>query len=174
MTDMNDVLIARIGKPHGLKGEVTVRLHTDAPEERFVIGTTFRADPAAKGPLTLRTHRVHNGIHLLSFDEATDRTAAEGLRGTQLLGAAQDSDDDEDAWYAEDLIGLAVVDPQGAELGTVVELHDRPVQDLLEVRLVGGRTGFVPFVEQIVPEVDIEAGRIVVDAPPGLLDLSEA
>lgn len=173
MTDMNDVLIARIGKPHGLKGEVTVRLHTDAPDERFVIGAVFHTDPAAKGPLTLRTHRIHNGIHLLSFEEAADRTAAEGLRGTQLLGAAQDNDD-EDAWYAEDLIGLTVVDPKGVELGTVVELHDRPVQDLLEVRLVGGRTGFVPFVEQIVPEVDVDAGRIVVDAPPGLLDLSEA
>ena len=174
MTDMNDVVIARIGKPHGLKGEVTVRLHTDAPEERFVIGATFPTEPAVKGPLTLRTHRVHNGIHLLSFEEAADRTAAEGLRGTQLMGAAQDADDDEDAWYAEDLIGLTVVDPQGSELGTVVDLHDRPVQDLLEVRLVGGRTGFVPFVEQLVPDVDVEAGRIVVDAPPGLLDLSEA
>ncbi|MFC6706281.1 ribosome maturation factor RimM [Flexivirga alba] len=96
------------------------------------------------------------------------------MRGTQLLGAAPDGDAGEDAWYAEDLIGLTVVDPQGAELGTVVELHDRPVQDLLEVRLVGGRTGFVPFVEQLVPDVDIDAGRIVVDAPPGLLDLSEA
>jgi 16S rRNA processing protein RimM len=174
MTDMNDVVIARIGKPHGLKGEVTVRLHTDAPEDRFVIGVAFPTDPAAKGPLTLRTHRVHNGIHLLSFDEAADRTAAEGLRGTQLLGAPQEDEPDEDAWYAEDLIGLQVVDPEGNQLGTVVELHDRPVQDLLEVRLVGGRTGYVPFVEQIVPEVDIESGWIVVDAPPGLLDLSEA
>lgn len=174
MTDMDDVVIARIGKPHGLKGEVTVRLHTDAPQERFVIGATFGTEPAANGPLTLRTHRVHNGVHLLSFEEAADRTAAEGLRGTQLLGAAQEDDDEEDAWYAEDLIGLTVVDPRGAELGTVVELHDRPVQDLLEVHLVGGRTGYVPFVEKIVPEVDIEAGRIVVDAPPGLLDLPEA
>ncbi|MFC6706280.1 hypothetical protein [Flexivirga alba] len=75
---MNDVLIARIGKPHGLKGEVTVRLHTDAPDERFAVGATFQTEPAANGPLTLRTHRVHNGIHLLSFDEAADRTAAEG------------------------------------------------------------------------------------------------
>lgn len=173
MRDMNDVVIARIGKPHGLKGEVTVRLHTDAPEDRFVPGTAFPTDPAAKGPLTLRTHRVHNGVHLLSFDEAPDRTAAEGLRGTQLLGAPQEDDPDENAWYAEDLIGLTVVDPQGTELGTVVELHDRPAQDLLEVRLVGGRTGYVPFVEQIVPDVDMDAGRIVVDAPPGLLDLSE-
>lgn len=173
MTAMNDVIVARIGKPHGLKGEVTVRVHTDAPDERFVVGTSFRTDPAAKGPLTLRTHRLHNGIHLLGFEEAVDRTAAEGLRGTQLLVDAQ-GDDEDDAWYADDLVGLTVVDPQGAQIGTVVKLHDRPAQDLLEVRLTGGRTGLVPFVEQLVPEVDVEGGRIVVDAPPGLLDLPES
>lgn len=173
MTAGDDLVVARIGKPHGLKGEVTVRVHTDAPEERFVVGASFRTDPAARGPLTLRTHRLHNGIHLLAFDEATDRTAAEQLRGTQPLVDAQDDADEDDAWYADDLIGLTVVDPQGRELGTVAELHDRPAQDLLEVRLVGGATGYVPFVEQIVPEVDIDGGRIVVDAPPGLLDLPE-
>ncbi len=174
MNVMNDVVVARIGKPHGLKGEVTVRVHTDAPDQRFVVGETFRTDPAAKGPLTLRTHRVHNGIHLLAFDEAADRTAAEGLRGTQLLIDAQDDDGEDDAWYADDLIGLSVVDTDGAQLGTVVELHDRPAQDLLEVRLVSGRIGYVPFVEQLVPEVDIDGGRIVVDPPPGLLDLPES
>lgn len=174
MTAMNDVVVARIGKPHGLKGEVTVRVHTDAPDERFVIGATFRTDPTAHGPLTLRTHRVHNGIHLLAFEEAADRTAAEGLRGTQLLVEAADDDGDEDAWYADDLVGLSVVDPQGSELGTVVELHDRPAQDLLEIRLRDDRIAYVPFVEQIVPDVDVDAGRIVVDAPPGLLDLTES
>lgn len=166
------VVVARVGKPHGLKGEVTVRLHTDAPQERFVVGAVFRTEPAARGPLTLRTHRIHNGIHLLGFDEAQDRTAAEGLRGTEILADATESNED-DAWYAEELIGLEVVDPEGNALGTVVELHERPVQDLLELRLAGGRTGYVPFVEQLVPEVDLDGHRIVVDAPPGLLDLSE-
>lgn len=170
MTGMNDVVVARIGKPHGLKGEVTVRVHTDAPDERFVIGATFQTDPAARGPLTLRTHRVHNGIHLLGFDQAPDRTAAEALRGTQLLVDAQDDEQDADAWYAEELIGLDVVDTHGAKIGTVVELHDRPAQDLLEVRLENGNTGYVPFVEQLVPEVDVDAGRIVIDPPPGLFD----
>lgn len=172
MSDDNDVVVARIGKPHGLKGEVTVRLHTDAPQDRFVVGAVFSADPAGNGPLTLRTHRLHNGIHLLSFEEAADRTAAEGLRGTRLLAPADEADE-ENAWYAEDLVGLQVVNPSGDLLGTVVELHDRPVQDLLEVRLTNGGTGYVPFVEQLVPVVDIAAGRIVVDPPPGLFDPAE-
>jgi 16S rRNA processing protein RimM len=170
MTGMNDFVVARIGKPHGLKGEVTVRLHTDAPDARFVIGATFQTDPASHGPLTLRTHRVHNGIHLLGFDETPDRTAAEELRGTQLLVDAQTGEDEAGAWYAEELIGLEVVDTEGIRLGTVVELHDRPAQDLLEVRLENGNTGYVPFVEQLVPTVDVEAGRVVVDPPLGLFD----
>lgn len=174
MNEQSDdmVVVARIGKPHGLKGEVTVRLHTDAPEDRFVVGAVFSTEPAAVGSLTLRTHRVHNGTHLLSFEEAVDRTAAEGLRGTRLLVPAQETEED-DAWYAEDLVGLEVVDPDGEPLGIVVELHDRPVQDLLEVRLTNGRTGYVPFVEQLVPVVDVDGGRVVVDPPPGLFDLTE-
>jgi len=173
MTGVGDVVIARIGKPHGLKGEVTVRVHTDVPDERFTVGATFGTDPAANGPLTLRTHRIHNGVHLLSFDGAADRTAAEALRGTRLLVSADQTEED-DAWYAEDLVDLEVVDPDGHVLGVVVELHDRPVQDLLEVRLTDGRIGYVPFVEQIVPTVDVDAGRVVVDAPPGLFDLTES
>ncbi|TWE13133.1 ribosome maturation factor RimM [Rudaeicoccus suwonensis] len=167
----NDVVVARLGKPHGLKGEVTVRLHTDMPQERFVVGASLTTQPADVGPLVLRTHRVHNGIHLLSFEGFADRTAAESLRGVQLLAGADDVDED-DAWYADDLIGLRVEHRDGRLLGEVTDLLDRPAQDLLEVRLTDGRTAFVPFVEQLVPEVDVEAGRVVVDPPPGLLDLA--
>lgn len=166
------VSVARIGKPHGLRGEVTVRTLTDRPDERFVPGESFSTEPASAGPLTLRTHRVHNGIHLLSFEQAVDRTAAEALRGV-VLTAAADAEEEDDAWYAEELIGLRARDPQGEDLGEITDLLDRPAQDLLALRLTDGRTAYVPFVEQIVPEVNIEAGFVVVDAPPGLLDLTE-
>ena len=102
---MDEVVVARIGKAHGLKGEVTVQVHTDSPEERFVAGAAFVTDPAHRGPLTLRSTRVHNGIYLLAFEEAPDRTAAEGLRGINLLAAADDLVED-DAWYEEDLLGF--------------------------------------------------------------------
>lgn len=169
MTVMDEVLVARIGKPHGLRGEVTVQAHTDNPAERFVVGAVFGTDPD-RGELTVRTVRVHNGIHLLSFEEAGDRTAAEGLRGTRLLAAAEDEDD---AFYEDDLVGLAVVDTDGQPLGTVIALHPRPAQDLLEIELTDGRTAYLPFVAEIVPEVDLDAGRVVADPPPGLLELGE-
>lgn len=167
----DDVVIARIGKPHGLRGEVTVQVHTDRPHERFLVGETFRTEPAAAGPLVIRTARDHNGIQLLSFEGHADRTAAEALRGTRLLAAPDD--DEDDAWYAEDLVGLSVQDASGRVVGTVADLISRPVQDLLEVTLDGGGTAYVPFVEEIVPEVDAERGVVVIDPPPGLLELGQ-
>ncbi len=170
---MDDVVVARVGKPHGLKGEVTVRVHTDAPKDRFAAGTVLRTDPDERGPLTVRTARMHRGIWLLGFEGATDRDAAEALRGTKLL-AAPDTDDDDDAWYEEELVGLRVVTVDGREVGTVAGLQDRPAQDLLELSLPDGATAYVPLVEEIVPEIDLEAGRVVIDPPPGLLELGKA
>ncbi|MFW5469015.1 ribosome maturation factor RimM [Knoellia sp. CPCC 206435] len=178
----DSLLIARIGKPHGLNGEVTVQTHTDDPERRFVAGREFdtEAQPGTGVPrvLTLSSARKHREVWLLGFAEIPDRTGAESLRGTRLfvetseLEAAQDHD--EEGWYEHDLVGLVVVDPAGAELGTVTGLVVGAAQDLLEVRLTGGRDALVPFVEAIVTDVDLEAGRVVVDAPAGLFDLDES
>ncbi|GAA4108622.1 ribosome maturation factor RimM [Knoellia locipacati] len=177
----DSLLVARIGKPHGLRGEVTVQTHTDDPERRYVPGTVF-ATRAAAGTgvpraLTLATARKHREVWLLGFDEIPDRTGAESLRGTQLLldlDEVDDVEDDDEGWYEHDLVGLAVHDPAGAVLGEVRGLVVGAVQDLLEVRLTDGREALVPFVEAIVTEVDTEAGHVVVDAPAGLFDLDEA
>lgn len=163
-------VVARIGKPHGLRGEVTVQVHTDDPRGRFVPGATFVADPPGRGPLQLRSVRVHQGIYLLAFEGHPDRTAAEALRGTRLLVADGADADEDEGWREEDLLGFEVVLVDGSPLGTVSALHVRPVQDLLEVRTAGGEV-LVPFVEELVPEVDEDARRIVVDPPPGLLEL---
>lgn len=165
-------LIARIGKAHGLRGEVTVQAHTDDPETRFTVGAEFATEPAAAGPLVLRSARVHQGTYLLGFEGHADRTAAEGLRGVQLLAEGV-AEPDEDAWYPDDLVGYAVVLPDRTPVGQVSALHTRPVQDLLEVSLATGGTALVPFVEEIVPEVDEDAEQVVIDPPPGLLELGE-
>lgn len=176
------LLVARIGKPHGLRGESTVQVHTDDPERRFVPGTTFltEAAPGSGVPrqLTLRSSRLHRDIWLLGFEEIPDRTGAEGLRGTRLFLAAQDlvdeqePEDEEDAWYEEDLVGLEAVGTDGAVIGRVSGLETGVAQDLLVVELAGGGEALVPFVEAIVPEVDVEGGRVVLDPPPGLLELN--
>jgi 16S rRNA processing protein RimM len=172
------LLVARIGKAHSLRGEVTVQVHTDDPEARFVPGAEFSTEaPAGSGvprELVLRTVRVHNGTWLLGFEGIPDRTGAEGLRGTRLFVDTEAVEDEaeEDAWYEDELVGLAAVDPAGVQLGTVSGLEVGPAQDLLVLTLPGGGTAYVPFVAEIVPEVDVEAGRVVIDAPPGLLELN--
>jgi 16S rRNA processing protein RimM len=178
----DSLLIARIGKPHGLNGEVTVQTHTDDPERRFVAGREFdtEAQPGTGVPrvLTLSSARKHREVWLLGFAEIPDRTGAESLRGTRLFVESSEleatEDDDDEGWYEHDLVGLDVVDPAGAALGKVTGLVVGAAQDLLEVRLAGGRDALVPFVEAIVTDVDTEAGRVVVDAPAGLFDLDES
>lgn len=174
-----DLVVARIGKAHSLRGEVTVHLHTDDPQARFVPGTRFstEARPGSGVPrqLTLRSARLHNGTWLLAFDGVTDRTGAEGLRGTRLLldleEPIEDNEEDEDAWYEDELVGLVAEAPSGERLGEVSALEIGAAQDLLVLTLTDGAIAHVPFVRAIVPKVDVEGGRVVVDAPPGLLDL---
>ena len=168
-----DVVVARIGKAHGLRGEVTVEVRTDAPQERFVVGATFATDPASAGPLRLRSVRDHNGITLLGFEGAPDRSAAERLRGTLLIADVEEDEDDENAWYEKDLVGLRVLTVAGEQVGEVAGVDSRPAQDLLVVRLTSGREALVPFVAALVPEVDVEGGRVVIDPPAGLLELDE-
>jgi 16S rRNA processing protein RimM len=165
------VVVARIGKAHGLRGEVTVQVLTASPGDRFVPGASFMTEPATAGPLVLRSARDHNGVLLLGFEHTEDRTGAEALRGIRLLGDVLEDDGDEDSWYERDLVGLKAVTVSGQEVGEVTALESRPTQDLLVLRLSDGREALVPFVAEIVPEVDLEGGRIVLDPPAGLLDL---
>ena len=167
------VVVARIGKAHGLKGEVTVQVLTGAADERFVAGATFVTEPVEAGPMLLRSARDHNGVLLLGFEGADDRTGAEALRGIKLLADALEDDGDEDTWYERDLVGLKAVTVGGDEVGEVIALRSGSAQDLLVLRLTDGREALVPFVTAIVPEVDIEGGRVVLDPPVGLLGLDE-
>lgn len=167
-------VVARIGKAHGLKGEVTVQVHTESPQERFTPGAEFVTEPD-RGTLVVRSVRLHQQVYLLGFEGFADRTAAESLRNTRLLLEEDEvaDDGDDDGWFEKDLLGLSVQLRDGTVIGEVSALHTREVQDLLEVRRPDGRQVLIPFVEEIVPEVDEEAGRVVVDPPPGLLELGD-
>ncbi|MBN2176119.1 MAG: ribosome maturation factor RimM [Demequinaceae bacterium] len=164
-----ELVVARIGRPHGLAGEVSVELRTDVPEERLAVGAALATDPPSVGPLTVTRAREQAGRWYLSFAEATDRTAAEGLRGV-LLVVEEDASDEADAWYPHELAGLRAERPDGTEIGTVVRIENLPAQDLLVVREGNGTESRIPFVSALVPVVDVPGGRIVVDPPYGLLD----
>ena len=168
------LVVGRIGRPHGIRGDLTVQVHTDDPDSRFAAGSVLATEPAARGPLTVSESRWHSGRLLVRFAGYTDRTSAEDLRGTMLVmessevGPAEDPDE----FHDYELIGLDVVTVAGEPVGVVADvLHQG--QDLLVIRpdRPGAEDVLVPFVAALVPEVDVKAGRLVIDPPPGLLDL---
>ncbi|MET9021214.1 ribosome maturation factor RimM [Actinopolymorpha sp. NPDC004070] len=163
-----ELLVGRIGRAHGLRGEVAVQVRTDAPEERFVPGASFTTD---KGELRIAAVRWSSGRLLVCFDGVRDRTAAEGLRGTDLVAVVSDDErpDDPDEFYDHQLVGLAALTVAGEIVGEVTEVVHLPMQDLLAVRTPDAGEVLVPFVAAIVPEVDLENRRILIDPPPGLL-----
>ncbi len=134
-----EVVVGRIGKPHGLRGEVTVEVRTDEPDVRFAVGTVLTAEPprgSASGLTTLEVVSVrwHQTTLLVHFAQLPDRTAAEGARGTLLLThvPADATPDDPDEFYDHQLVGLAVLDLDGRPIGEVTGVV-HGAQDLLEV-----------------------------------------
>jgi 16S rRNA processing protein RimM len=183
------VTVGRIGRPHGVRGDVVVGVRTDEPELRFAPGSRLDTDPVGVGPLTVAGFRWHSGDLLVRFKEIPDRTAAAELGGTWLMvdSAALGALDDPDEFRDADLVGLTVRTVDGAVVGTVADvLHHG--QDVLAIDPVGaaGAAGLagaagaraeqilIPFVKAIVPEVDIAGGVLVIDPPEGLLNLQDA
>ncbi len=214
------LVVGRVTRPHGVRGEVSVEVRTDDPDLRFAVGRVMATDPAAAGPLTVESVRWHSGRLLIQFAGIADRSQADELRGTWLTldSAEVGSTDDPDEFHDHELIGLAVVTTSGEPVGRVTDVRHFG-QDLLVIepaparsaagpeagpaeaeppeaapvptgpaqagrgpggpalaaraRPGGGLTTelLVPFVAAIVPEVDVAAGRLVIDPPPGLLEL---
>ena len=171
------VIVGRIGRPHGIRGEVVVGVRTDEPDLRFAVGAvldagrTPDAEPPGQPPLQVAAKRWHSGQLLVAFAGITDRTAAGELTGRWL---SVDSSQlpptaDPDEFRDHELIGLSVRTSAGEPVGVVTDvLHHG--QDVLVVRQAPGQEHLVPFVKAIVPEVDVAAGVLVIDPPPGLLD----
>jgi 16S rRNA processing protein RimM len=172
------LVVGRIVRPHGVRGELAVEVRTDDPELRLAAGTVLATDPAAAGPLTVSRMRWHSGRLLVEFDGYTDRNEAERLRGVLLLVDSGDLEDiaDPDEFRDHQLIGLAVKTLVGEHVGEVTDvLHYG--QNLLVVAGIGERAGteiMIPFVSVIVPEVDLAAGELRIAPPPGLLDPNDA
>ncbi|MFI7211705.1 ribosome maturation factor RimM [Micromonospora sp. WMMA1998] len=177
------LVVGRIGKPHGIRGEVTVEVRTDEPEARFAPGSVLRTEPGAvpaepgawrvPPELTVESARWHQGRLLVAFEGVLGRDVAEALRNT-LVGV--DSADvappeDPEEFHDHQLVGLAVVTRDGERLGEVARIDHAPASDLLVLRRPEGPPALIPFVKAIVPEVDLAGGRVVVDLPSGLLDL---
>jgi 16S rRNA processing protein RimM len=166
------LVVARIGRAHGIKGEVTVEVRTDEPELRLAPGAVLATDPPTAGPLTIASGRVHSGRLLLRFEGVEDRNAAEALRNTLLIAEVDPDElpEGEDEYYDHQLIDLDVVTEDGAEVGRVTEVVHLPSQDLFVVERPDGGEVMIPFVQEIVTEIDLAEQKAVIDPPPGLID----
>ena len=170
--DGKRLLVGEVGPPHGVRGQLRVKSHT--------------ADPLAiadYGPLVSDDGRVFNvtdirpdkTVVIVTFKEVRDRTMAEALKGAKLYVErdAIPEDDEEDSFFHADLIGLQAVDTDGTPLGRVIAVHDFGAGDLLDVEVPDGPSVLVPFTNEIVPEVDLDTGRVTIDPPAGLFDKPE-
>jgi 16S rRNA processing protein RimM len=156
------ICVARLGAAHGIRGEVRLWSFTADPAAVVDYGPFEAADGRTIEIVTLRPAK---DFFVARLKGVADRTAAEALRNVELfvprarLPAPQDGEE----FYHADLIGLAVVDPSGAELGSVVALHNFGAGDIIEVRRAESRdTVMLPFTQAAVPQIDVAAGRIVV------------
>jgi 16S rRNA processing protein RimM len=156
-----DLELGRVGRPHGLKGEVVVMLHTDRPE-RTAPGAVLHAGDRT---LVVATARPHQGRWLVRFEGITDRNGAEELRGATLVGEPPDDPGEGRIWVHE-LVGDEVRDVNGNSLGRVTAIEANPAHDIL----VLDDGALVPFVFV----VEREAGVLVVDLPDGLLDVNRS
>ncbi len=172
------LVVGRISRPHGVRGELAVEVRTDDPGLRLTAGAVLATDPAAAGPLTIATTRWHSGRLLVQFEGLNDRNEADQLRGVLLVVDSAELEDvaDPDEFRDHQLIGLAVLTMDGEQVGEVTDvLHYG--QDILVVAGCGERAGaeiMIPFVTAMVPEVDVAAGQVRIDPPPGLLDPDDA
>lgn len=166
------VVVGRIGRPHGVRGAVSIEVRTDEPDRRFFEGARLLSDSGRE--LTVASVTWHSGRLLLTFEGYPDRTAVEQLRG-QVLSVDRPEDErpeDPDEFYDSSLVDCRVFDGAGALIGVVHEVAHLPAQDMLVVRAAGDedREILIPFVEEFVPRVDIANKTIIVAPPEGLLD----
>ena len=168
------VVVGRIGRAHGIRGELTVEVRTDAPEERFSPGASLFCVGRAGLPeqVVVRDHRWQSGRLVLRLAGVSDRTAAEALRGALLEADVDLTESAEDEFHDLVLVGLSVRDRHGSELGSVSEVLHLPGQDLLVVVGSSGNEILVPFVTDIVPVVDVEGGYVEAHLPEGLAELA--
>ena len=195
LADGVKVVVGRVGRAHGVRGEVSVEIRTDEPSQRFATGTRLsveaNAAPIAPHELTVLRARNHRDRLVVAFEGVTDRTAAEQLRGVLLLAELDDADGAEatDEFYDWQLVGLRVLN-RGRLIGEVTEVRHSPAQDLLVVRAVadpssaaaGAPSGetlaanaevLIPFVAAMVTNVDLDSQTITTDLPDGLVELAE-
>ena len=157
------LLVGRIGRAHGIAGEATIEVRTDEPQLRFAIGARVQTDE--RGDLTIKSHRIHNGTLLLGFDGIADRNGIEALRNTLLYSDVDITEQSSpNEYHVMQLIGCQVFLENGELFGELSDVLNLPGQDVLAIATPNGEV-LIPFVQKLVPQVDVIARKITVIPP---------
>jgi len=161
--------VGRIGRAHGVRGEVTVEVRTDSPENRFYPGAILSTDPEARGPLKVSSVRWNNATLLLAFEGRIDRNQVEDLRDTVLLAEVDVNEEmEEDEFHIAQIVGCIAIDEDGSQIGEVIDVLPLPGADTLVIARAGSEI-LIPFVKHHVPEIEVAKKQITVANLDGLL-----
>jgi 16S rRNA processing protein RimM len=167
------VCVGLVTAPHGVQGAVRIKSFTEAPEDVARYGPL--ADETGARRFELRLIGAGKGVVIARLSGVGNRNEAEALRGLLLyLPRSALPPTAEEEYYHADLIGLAAVLGDGTPVGRVRAIHDFGAGDTLELARPGALSVMVPFTRAMVPSIELAAGRLVLDLPPGLLDESKA
>jgi 16S rRNA processing protein RimM len=168
------LVIGRIGRAHGVRGDLFVEPMTDEPDHRYAGGTVLMTSDNTT--LTVATSKWHSGRFVVHFAGVDDRNVAEALRGQTLSIDVDPAElpEDPDEYYDHQLVGLNVALEDGSVIGVIGEVIHLPSQDLLSVKREGDTEVLIPFVMEFVPEIDLETKTVTITPPPGLLNELDA
>ncbi|AEF40017.1 ribosome maturation factor RimM [Hoyosella subflava] len=170
-----ELVVGRIAKSHGIRGEIVVEVRTDEPEQRFAVGAQLRARAprsSAVTAFTVEAAREHSGRLLVRLAGVADRESADSLRGMLFVVDSSElpaSGDDE--YYDHELEGLVVRFASGGDLGVIREVLHTAAGETLSIEATDGREVLIPFITDFVPVVDVPGGFVEVTPPDGLLEL---
>ena len=157
------LLVGRIGRAHGIGGEATIEVRSDEPQLRFAVGARVQTD--TRGDLTITSHRLHNGTLLLGFAGVTDRNGVEALRDTLLYADVDITEQSApNEYHVMQLIGCQAFLESGELFGELTDVLNLPGQDVLSIATASGEV-LIPFVQQLVPHVDVVARKVIVIPP---------
>ncbi|SFS51959.1 ribosome maturation factor RimM [Marininema halotolerans] len=164
--------VGHIAGTHGVRGEVRVVSRTDYPELRFVPDARLILEhPRLKEnlSLTVESVRSHQKGYLIRFREWPDLTTAEPYKGgTLLVNRSEGVEGEEDGFYLYEIMGCEVVTTEGESLGTITNILQPGANDVWVVRRPKGKELLIPFIEDVVKEVDVAAKRVTIQWMEGL------
>ncbi len=165
--------VGKIVNTHGIWGEVRVISTTDFAEDRYQVGnelTLFKADGSKPMIVKIASHRKHKNFDLLTFEGYGLLKEVEGFRDAILkVSKKQLSELEENEFYFHEIIGCTVVSTEGETIGTVTEILQTGANDVWAVQPAKGKTHYIPYIEDVVKEVDIKNQKITIEVLEGLL-----